>query len=184
MTTSVEVKESKKSTIGLDFNRVYKEQSSINLGEFILPKRGFEIANGWEDKGINLPKRATSKSAGYDFEAAETVTIVPDGKVYVVPTGIKAYMKSDEFLQLANRSSMGIKNKLYLPNGIGVIDSDYYNNPDNDGHIVYAFINGGDTPFVINKGDRVGQGIFMKYFLAADDNASGSRNGGIGSSWK
>ncbi|MFS1019869.1 dUTP diphosphatase [Enterococcus casseliflavus] len=171
--------------LGKTFTRVYQneEVSTITLNNTMI-SRGFEIARGWEDKDINIPKRATASSAGYDFEAAETVLIPNDGKSHFVPTGIKSYMNGNEFLILANRSSQGIKNKLYLPNGIGVIDSDYYNNPDNDGHIMFAFINGNDAPYEIKKGDRIGQGIFSHYLTTDNDDASGTRTGGFGSSGK
>ena len=104
--------------------------------------RGFEIAKGFENAGIHLPERKTKHSAGYDVEAAED-TIIPSFKKGMKPTliktGIKAYMQDDEVLILANRSSNPGKKGLILANSIGVIDKDYYGNPDNDGHIMFAF---------------------------------------------
>lgn len=149
--------------------------------------RGFEIAKGFEDKGINLPKRSTSGAAGYDFEAAEDI-IIPSMfdiedmfKPVLVPTGVKAYMLKDERLELFNRSSNPIKNKTVLSNGVGLIDSDYYSNPDNDGHIMFQFVNYGPNNLYIEKGDRIGQGVFSKYLLTDDDSANGVRVGGHGS---
>lgn len=147
--------------------------------------RGFERIATYPD--VNIPKRATKHAAGYDFEAAETVTIQPftiQPKPVLVPTGIKAYMASDEYLQLANRSSNPLKNQLLLANGIGIIDSDYYNNPDNEGHIMFQFINFGAEPVTIQKGDRIGQGVFVKYLYSDSDETSGERKGGFGSSGK
>ena len=150
-------------------------------------KRGFEIAKGWEDKGINLPIRKTKFSAGYDVEAAED-TVVPSFKKGMAPTlvktGIKAYMGEDEVLILANRSSNPGKKGLIMANSIGVIDSDYYGNPDNDGHIMFAFYNIKDEDTVIKKGDAIGQAIFQKYLITDDDNAEGERKGGFGSTSK
>ena len=107
-------------------------------------ERGFEIAKGFEELQINLPKRTTKNSAGYDIEAAEDC-IIPAFKLgqkpTLVKTGLKAYMKSDEVLILANRSSNPGKKGLILANSIGVVDSDYYGNKDNDGHIMFAFYN-------------------------------------------
>lgn len=147
-------------------------------------KRGFEIAKGFENKSINLPKRSTKNSAGYDIEAAEDCTI-PSFKLgqkpTLVKTGIKAYMESDEVLILANRSSNPGKKGLILANSIGVIDSDYYGNPDNDGHIMFAFYNIKEEDIEIKKGERIGQGIFQKYLTVDDDNAEGKRAGGFGS---
>lgn len=147
-------------------------------------KRGFEIAKGFENAGINLPKRSTKNSAGYDVEAAED-TIIPSfrkgQKPTLIKTGLKAYMGEDEVLILANRSSNPGKKGLILANSIGVVDSDYYENPDNDGHIMFAFFNVKDEDIEIKKGERIGQAIFQKFLVADDDIAGGSREGGFGS---
>ena len=149
--------------------------------------RGFEVAKGFEDKGINLPVRKTKFSAGYDVEAAED-TIIPSfkrgNKPTLIKTGIKAYMVDDEVLILANRSSNPGKKGLILANSIGVIDKDYYGNPDNDGHIMFAFYNIKDEDIEIKKGDCIGQAIFQKYLIADDDSAEGERIGGFGSTNK
>ena len=150
-------------------------------------KRGFEIAKGWEDKNINLPIRKTKYSAGYDIEAAED-TVVPSFKKGMKPTlvktGLKAYMKEDEVLILANRSSNPGKKGLILSNSIGVIDSDYYGNPDNDGHIMFAFYNIKDEDIQIKKGDAIGQAIFQKFLITDNDISTGTRTGGFGSTNK
>ena len=149
--------------------------------------RGFEIAKGFEYKGINLPKRKTRCSAGYDVEAAED-TIIPSFKSGMKPTlvktGIKSYFPDDEYLMLANRSSNPGKKGLVLANSIGVVDADYYGNESNDGHIMFAFYNFFDQDVKIKKGDAIGQAIFQKYFIADDDNAEGTRVGGFGSTNK
>lgn len=151
-----------------------------------MKQRGFEIANGWEDKGINLPVRKTKYSAGYDVEAAEDVVIPPYKpgiKPTLVPTGLKAYCMEDEWIMLVNRSS-GPKKGVILPNSIGVVDHDYYNNIDNDGHFYFQFWNFKDEDLVIHKGDIIGQAIFQKYLLVDDDSADGERIGGFGSTDK
>ena len=146
--------------------------------------RGFEIAKGFEDKSINLPIRKTKYSAGYDIEAAED-TVIPSFKKGMAPTliktGIKAYMLDDEVLMLYNRSSNPKKKGLILANSVGVIDKDYYGNPDNDGHIMFAFYNIKDEDVVVKKGEAIGQAIFQKYLIADDDVAEGERMGGFGS---
>ena len=147
-------------------------------------KRGFEIARGFENANINLPIRSTKNSAGYDIEAAEDC-VIPAFKLgqkpVLVKTGLKAYMQSDEVLILANRSSNPGKKGLILSNSIGVVDSDYYGNPDNDGHIMFAFFNFKDEDVGIKKGDRIGQGMFQKYLVTDNDVAEGERTGGFGS---
>ncbi len=149
--------------------------------------RGFEVAKGFEDKEIHLPVRKTKYSAGYDVEAAEDC-VVPSFhkgmKPTLIKTGIKAYMQDDEVLILANRSSNPGKKGLILANSIGVIDKDYYGNPDNDGHIMFAFFNVKDEDIEIKKGDCIGQAIFQKYFVADNDIAEGERTGGFGSTSK
>lgn len=147
-------------------------------------ERGFEIAKGFEELQINLPKRTTKNSAGYDIEAAEDCVIPAFNlgqKPTLVKTGLKAYMKSDEVLILANRSSNPGKKGLILANSIGVVDSDYYGNKDNDGHIMFAFYNIKSEDIEIKKGERIGQGIFQKYLITDNDLAEGERTGGFGS---
>ncbi len=149
--------------------------------------RGFEVAKGFEDKGINLPVRKTAKSAGYDFECCED-TLVPSFKKgmnpTLIPTGVKAYFKKDEVLYIFNRSSNPKKKGLVLANSVGVIDADYYGNPDNDGHIMFAFYNIKDEDIVIKKGEAIGQGIFQKFLTSDDDQATGERLSGFGSTSK
>lgn len=149
--------------------------------------RGFEVAKGFENAGVNIPIRKTKYSAGYDIEAVED-TIVPSfkkgAKPTLVKTGLKAYMQDDEVLILANRSSNPGKKGLILANSIGVVDKDYYGNVDNDGHIMFAFYNIKDEDIEIKKGDAIGQGLFQKYLVTDDDNSQGERLGGFGSTNK
>ena len=149
--------------------------------------RGFEVAKGFEDKEIHLPVRKTKYSAGYDIEAAEDC-IIPSFKKGMKPTlvktGLKAYMQEDEYLMLCNRSSNPGKKGLVMANSVGIIDKDYYGNPDNDGAFMFAFINIKEEDIEIKKGDCIGQAIFHKYFIADNDEAEGERMGGFGSTDK
>ena len=146
--------------------------------------RGFEVAKGFENAGINLPVRKTKFSAGYDIEAAEDV-VIPSFKKGMTPvlvkTGLKAYMQDDEYLKICNRSSNPKKKGLILANSIGVVDADYYGNPDNDGHIMFAFYNIKDEDTIIKKGEAIGQAIFEKFLTVDNDIAEGERMGGFGS---
>lgn len=149
--------------------------------------RGFEIAKGFENMGINLPVRKTKCSAGYDVEACEDTVIPPftfGSKPTLVKTGLKAYMPDDEYLMLCNRSSNPFKKGIVLANSVGIIDADYYENPDNDGAFSYAFYNFFDKPLEIKKGDVIGQAIFTKYNVVDIDEADGKRVGGFGSTSK
>ena len=149
--------------------------------------RGFEIAKGFEQSNINMPVRKTKYSAGYDIEAAEDIVVPafkPGQAPTLIKTGIKAYMPKDEFLMLCNRSSNPKKKGLVLANSVGIIDGDYYGNPDNDGHIMFAFYNIKEEDVEIKKGDCIGQAIFQKFAIVDNDNAEGNRLGGFGSTSK
>lgn len=148
--------------------------------------RGFEVAKGFEDKDIHLPKRSTMHAAGYDVEAAEDVIIPvyhPGMKPTLIPTGLKAYCMDDEWYMLVNRSS-GPKKGFIMANSIGVVDSDYYENESNDGHFYFQYINCSDHDIEVKKGDVIGQVIFQKYLTVDNDEASGIRKGGFGSTDK
>ena len=147
--------------------------------------RGFEIVSDWQAEDIHLPQRQTGASAGYDIEAAADC-VIPAGGMVLVPTGVKAYMQAGEVLTLNIRSSMAVKHSLMLANSVGIIDADYYNNPGNEGHIMVALVNLGKAEFIIHKGERVAQGIFLNYLTADDDTAGAGalRQGGFGSTGK
>lgn len=142
--------------------------------------RGFEVISQYKNQNIRIPVRKTQQSAGYDIESAEDIDLLP-GKVTIVKTGLKAYMQPDEYLALHVRSGISIKHGILLINSTGIIDADYYNNEDNEGHIMAALFNTGKASFSVKKGDRIVQGIFCRYLTADDDSAEGKRSGGIGS---
>jgi dUTP pyrophosphatase len=117
---------------------------------------------------LQTPKRGTVSAAGYDFFTPFSFTIKPR-EIVKVPTGMKVMMEKDECLLLIVRSSVGIKYNVRMCNQIGLIDSDYYDNTRNEGHMWYAIQNEGESDFVVNKGDRIIQGVFIKYLLCSDE---------------
>ena len=147
--------------------------------------RGFEKVAKYADVDFPMPERKTELSAGYDFCLPEEVTLEP-GKLQLVPTGVKAYMQPGEWLGMHIRSSMAVKKRLMLVNNVGIIDADYYNNPDNEGHIMLALLNMGENPVTLPKGERVAQGIFYNYLTADGDEkvSKAVRGGGFGSTGK
>lgn len=148
-----------------------------------MGQRGFEIAKGWEDKDIKLPRRETAGAAGYDIAAAEDTVIPafhPGQKPTLIATGLKAYCQPDECFLVLNRSS-GPSRGIIVANGVGLIDSDYYNNPDNDGHFMVLVYNSLNHDLLVKKGDRIAQVVFQKFLTVDDDNATGVRRSGIGS---
>lgn len=149
--------------------------------------RGFEVAKGYENMGVNMPVRKTKYSAGYDVEAIEDI-IIPAFKFGMKPTlvktGLKAYCMDDEYIKLVNRSSNPGKKGLVLANSVGIIDADYYNNLDNDGHFMFAYYNFFTEDILIKKGDVIGQAIFEKFLTIDNDDATGERVGGFGSTSK
>lgn len=128
---------------------------------------------------IKLPTRATEHSAGYDFYSPVDVVIQPNESV-MIWTDVKAHMYYDNVLILNVRSSMG-KHPIMIANTQGWIDSDYYNNDSNDGNIGFRLFNLGTMPYEIKAGDRIGQGMFVKYGTIKNDTASAKRIGGTGS---
>ena len=129
-----------------------------------------------------LPKRATKNSAGYDFYALYDIVLHP-GEILKIPTGYKAKFNFDEMLMLVIRSSMGFKYNVRMCNQVGIIDSDYYNNSDNEGHMWVSLQNEGKEDYVIKKGAAYCQGIFVKY-LTCGDEIDTVRESGIGSTNK
>lgn len=141
--------------------------------------RGFELVRDYDGK---LPARGTKASACVDFYAAEEVVLRPGTINNIVPTGVKSYMPSTEGLLLFPRSSMAKKFGLRMSNSVGVIDSDFYNNIDNEGHITFLYDNITDKEVRIAKHSRIGQGLFIP--ILPIDNVevlSDERVGGYGS---
>lgn len=139
-------------------------------------KRGFEKIR---DDAI-IPVRSTKGSAGYDFVLIEKLIINP-GEIVGIKTYLKAYMQKDEYLSIHIRSSVGIKKGLQLVNQTGIVDSDYYNNKDNEGHIRIFVRNNTNEIVTMEAKERIAQGIFMKYLIVDDDDVDAIREGGIGS---
>lgn len=135
-------------------------------------------------KSYSLPKRSTKNSAGYDIASLEEYILKP-GEAHIFVTGLKVTMNSDEVLYLYGRSSFGYKYNITLANSVGVIDSDFYNNIDNEGHFKVKLINHGEKKVKINIGDRIAQGVFMKYLIVDnEEKIIKERKGGLGSTDK
>lgn len=146
--------------------------------------RKFEIVQDfaikYNEKSVKLPSRATKFSAGYDL-SSPTDIIIPAGKIETIWTNIKAVCNDNEFMLMCVRSSLGRKD-ICLANDIGVIDRDYYSNPNNDGNIGVALKNRGTEDFVIHKGDKIAQIIFVPYLtIDNEEEIINERQGGYGS---
>lgn len=133
---------------------------------------------------IKLPKRATKSSAGYDFYLPVGIDLKP-GETIKIPTGIRCYMEEDIVLSLYPRSSLGFKYKMQLNNTVGIIDADYYN-AKNEGHIQIKITNDNNEnkDIVLSAGDGFAQGIFTEFLITYDDETTGERVGGFGSTNK
>ena len=149
-------------------------------------KVSFENYQSYGAKGVYdaicLPRRATAKSAGYDFFAPTKLCIAP-GQTVTVATGVRALMPSSWCLMIFPRSGLGFKYRLRLNNTVGIIDADY-SDSDNEGHIFIRMTNESDTPLEIEQGAAFAQGIFVQYLLTEDDDTVEQRNGGLGSTTK
>lgn len=156
--------------------------------EVDIRSRGFEVVDDKYRKhpnvDIKIPKRGTKNSAGYDICSPIEIRIPAGGVSEAIQTDIKAYMKEDEVLEIYPRSSLGFKKGLMLINTVGIIDSDYYSNKDNDGNIGFKLKNLTDKEVVIEAGEKIMQGIFKKYLKVDNDNSTEERIGGVGSTGK
>ncbi len=134
---------------------------------------------------LSLPRRATAGSAGYDFFSTADFTLAPSESVKI-PTGIKAEIAEGWMLGIYPRSGLGFKYRLQLNNTVGIIDSDYYNNADNEGHIFIKITNDSreGKSVSLKKGGAFAQGIFTRYGITVDDDAKGVRESGLGSTSK
>lgn len=171
----------------------------------------FEKVSQFANVDFDMPVRKTKHSAGYDMVVAEDTVVPPladlqailadknpnkdpltldemalltkatQAKPTLVPTGVKCYLNEDYYLELTVRSSSPLKYWLILANGKGIIDGDYVDNKDNEGHIFFQLINLSPFPIVLRKNDIIGQGIIHKYYVTDDDAAAGERTGGFGS---
>ncbi len=171
------------SNVIANFEKVSKEQYFEDFKN-LYPNIEYtnEVINDvigiWEQ--IKLPKRSDPGSAGYDFYCNFPIINIEAHKPIVIPTGIRCKMDNDYVLLLVPRSGMGFKYGMHLYNTVGVIDSSYYN-AKNEGHIMAKFVTE-ENGLTINAGDRFMQGIFVHYGITTDDDASGERTGGFGSS--
>lgn len=168
---------------GIKFSYVGKDEKVKSLKEFFSAE-GFKVPD--EELAamtVELPKRATKGSAGYDCYSPIGFCLEP-GQEIKLPTLLKAYMPQDIFLGAYPRSGLGFKYYARLANTVGIVDSDYADNEGNEGHIFVKIRNEGDKPMSINPGDGICQFIFQKYFTTEDDEAEGTREGGFGSTDK
>ena len=182
-----------------DFDSVYLDIFCYNNGEYkitfltleemTLFSQLFKMSNvnrfeyiSTSAKDFDLPTRATKHSSGYDFHSPIDCVIGP-GETTFFSLEVKCSIKDNEFLMVVPRSSLGFKgtNHITLTNTVGIIDSDYYNNPSNEGVIGLKLHNFGPEPFIIHKNDKVVQGIFVKFDTTDDDNVNNERIGGFGS---
>lgn len=132
-------------------------------------------------ENLKLPQRATSGSAGYDFFSPAEFCLKP-GETVKIPTGIRVEIAEGWVLKLYPRSGLGFKYRLQMNNTVGIIDSDYFYS-DNEGHIFAKLTNDSNEnkTLSLQTGDGFMQGIFVEYGITTDDQATGIRNGGFGS---
>lgn len=155
------------------FYKVSKEQFLGDMAE----ERLFPTESVYEN--LELPKRATKGSAGYDFYSPIDFKLKP-GQTIKIPTGIRCEMNSDYALFIMPRSGLGFKYQIFLSNTLALIDSDFAYS-DNEGHIMIKLLNNGKKGLYIKEGDKFCQGVFIPYGVTIDDNVNDKRNGGLGS---
>lgn len=149
-------------------------QKAFKGGPIVDPKRIEEMY-----EAIRVPVRATSRSGGYDFYSPFYIKLEP-GETMLIPTGIHAQIDEGWTLDMYPRSGLGFKFMVRLANTVGIIDADYFDS-DNEGHIFVMLSNEGDKTVCIDAGERFVQGKFTPFGITKNDNATGDRNGGMGS---
>lgn len=166
-----------------EFEKVSYEQFYKTMSEIIETEYKDEFIQMAYD-ALELPKRATSGSAGYDFKAPFSFELHP-GETIKIPTGIRVKIEDGWWLGCLPRSGLGFKYRLQLNNTMGVIDSDYYYS-DNEGHIFAKITNDSNEgkAIEVKAGDGFMQAIFIPYGITYSDSADGVRNGGMGSTGK
>ncbi|MCI7740563.1 MAG: deoxyuridine 5'-triphosphate nucleotidohydrolase [Lachnospiraceae bacterium] len=164
------------------FHKVSYQQFKEGWTDTFGPENEKELQKIYEN--IELPRRATKGSAGYDFFAPLPFSLEP-GETIKIPTGIRVEMQEDWVLKLYPRSGLGFKYRLQLNNTVGIIDSDYFHS-DNEGHIFAKITNDSNEDRVMHLelGDGFMQGIFVEYGITVDDEVTEIRNGGFGSTTK
>lgn len=169
------------------FEKVSFEEYSKAMTDYLINEEGFvsqrliaELVNETYEQ-IQLPKRATTGSAGYDFRLPLSITLGKNA-TQTIPTGIRCKMEDGWVLQLYPRSGHGFKYGIQLANTVGIIDSDYYNS-DNEGHIFVKLVNDSVLArnVTIKAGEAFCQGVFVPFGITYDDDVNAQRNGGMGS---
>lgn len=163
------------------FEKVSFEQFEKDGNEYIFNARFVDMKEVY--KNVKLPVRATKHSAGHDFYIPFDCNLAP-GASATIPTGLKCKMKEDYVMMAFPRSNLGINYRMSLNNTTGIIDSDYYNNPKNEGHILISIRNNGDHILHLKAGDRFVQGLFVPFGVADQEEVTTERTGGIGSTNK
>lgn len=161
----------------IKFEKISYEQFKKDMNKLFPTMEEGHIKTCYDN--IRLPQRGSSGSAGYDIYSPVCFTCSPNGEPVLIPTGIRAVMPEDLYLQIVPRSSIGFKSGVSLANTVAIIDSDYAKSL-NEGHIMLKFVPG-FKELIINVEDRIAQGIFIKYYKTDDDDIISVRLGGIGS---
>lgn len=117
----------------------------------------------------------------YPYQEMKSLTKITGFKPTLIPTGIKCQLDEGKYLEISVRSSTPLNSWIILANGVGIIDRDYYNNPDNEGEIFFQVINFSPADIIINAGEKIGQGIIKTYDKVEGDEATAIRTGGLGS---
>lgn len=164
------------------FHKVSKEQFIADFKDSFTTYTTKQIEALYDS--IQLPKRATRGSAGYDIFTPIAFTLQPNETIKI-PTGLRVSIDESWVLGIYPRSGLGFKYRLQLNNTVGIIDSDYFHS-DNEGHIFVKITNDSNEGKIVmlKAGEGFCQGIFFEYGIVEDDNVSQIRNGGFGSTTK
>ena len=108
-----------------------------------------------------IPKYQSKGAAGFDFHSSDTVRLNP-GETKLVPTGLSFDIPEGYEMQVRPRSSLSLKSSLRITNSPGTIDSDYTGEVMLLVQNIASHTSINDGVYLINKGDRIAQGVVQK----------------------
>jgi dUTP pyrophosphatase len=114
------------------------------------------------DKELPLPVYQTKGSVGCDLYARVETKIAPRS-LGRIPSNVIIQTPPGYMFVVASRGSTPFKKGLLPPHGIGIGDQDFWGPNDEYDIAVYNFT---DEEVVVERGERIAQGIFVPIEVA------------------
>ncbi len=107
------------------------------------------------DPELPFPKQEQPGDAGWDVYSRTSHTLSP-GERALIPTGISIALPAGFVALVHPRSGLALKHGFTLVNAPGTVDAGYR------GEISVIGLNSGTSDFVIRRGDRIAQLVFLE----------------------